>query len=263
MKSPGRRGRAGAGERKTGWICGRHVVEESLASRECRVLEVWLSKEDQRRLSQVARVAERAGARVRWVARGDLDRVAGGAAHQGLSARVERRPGKGLDGFLAGLTEREKAESVLVALDRIQDPRNLGAIVRSAACLGARAVVVPDRHSAPMSQTVLQSSAGAAGKIPTFRVGNLAATLLRLKDAGYWVYGADPSGRPAWGLRLNTPLVLVVGSEGKGMRSLVRSYCDELVAIPQSEAGVASLNASCAASVLLYEVMRQAGSGAR
>ena len=205
----------------------------------------------------LAKAAGRVGAKVRWGARKDLDQVSSGGAHQGLAAKVIEKASHGVDDFLAGLSEEQKAGTVLVALDQIQDPQNFGAIARSAVCLGARALLITERRSAPLSQAVLQASAGAVQKIPVIRVVNLSETLTRLKEAGFWIYGADPSGRPVWKVRFNFPLVLVVGSEGGGIRRLVASNCDERVAIPQAGAGVASLNASCAAGILLYEAARQ------
>ena len=163
--------------------------------------------------------------------------------------------------FRSGLTPADKKHCLVVAMDQIQDPHNFGAIARSAVCLGAKALIYPERRTAPISQAVMQASAGAIMRLPAYSVGNLAQTLLRMKDDGFWVYGADADGKAAWDVKLNFPMVLVVGSEGEGMRPLVRSYCDEVVAVPLAEEGVASLNASCAASILLYEAARQRGGG--
>jgi 23S rRNA (guanosine2251-2'-O)-methyltransferase len=212
---------------------------------------------------ELERQAKASGASVRRVPRRELDRICGSGDHQGLAVKV---PGEGSEGegasldALAELPESEKASALLVALDQVQDPHNLGAIARSAACLGARALLLPERRSAPVTQAALSASAGALQKIPVVHVVNLAQGLARLKEAGYWIYGADMGGTPAWKARLNRPMVLVVGSEGQGLRPVVRQQCDEIVSIPQSEGGVDSLNASCAASVLLYEAARQAAS---
>ena len=158
---------------------------------------------------------------------------------------------------MQGLDAERKKGLVVVVLDQIQDPHNLGAITRSALQLHARCVVIPERRSAPVTQAVIQASAGAALKIPVHRVVNIAQTLDLCKKHGFWVYGADASGRDAWDVVVNTPCVLVIGSEGYGMRPLVRASCDELMRVPQSEHGVGSLNASCAATALLYEIARQ------
>lgn len=246
---------------KPHWVVGRHVVEESLAAAGRRVIQVLVFNGDRQRYGGLVSKARAVGARVVFVERRELDKVADGAAHQGLAAQVFEKNVGGLAEFLAGLSEAKKKSALIVALDEIQDPHNLGAIARSAVCLGAVALVTPERRSAPITQTVLQASAGAIQKIPTFAVGNLAQTLLKLKEQGFWVYGAAADGVPSWKARFNHPMVLVIGSEGQGMRQLVRSYCDEVVAVPQAAGGVDSLNASCAASVLLYEAARQKSLG--
>ena len=119
-------------------------------------------------------------------------------------------------------------------------------------------MLVPDRHSAGPSQGALSASAGALQKIPVFQVGNLAQTLRRLKETGFWIYGGDMVGKPCWEVSFNRPFILIIGSESAGMRPLVREQCDEVAAISQVPGGVASLNASAAAAVLLYEAARQA-----
>jgi 23S rRNA (guanosine2251-2'-O)-methyltransferase len=208
-------------------------------------------------IDEMMRLARRAGVRARFVSRGELDRLAPGR-HQGVALKTAIEAGQSL----AELLERFPAETRkglrFVALDQIQDPHNLGAIARSAVNLGAQALILPERRSAGVTETVVQSSAGAIQKIPVVSVVNLAQALERLKEAGFWIYGADAGGRPVWDAVFNTPMVLVIGSEGSGMRPLVRGLCDEIVSIPQAAAGVDSLNASCAASVLLYEIARQA-----
>ncbi|MCX5788765.1 MAG: 23S rRNA (guanosine(2251)-2'-O)-methyltransferase RlmB [Elusimicrobia bacterium] len=239
------------------WLRGRHAVEESLRARARGVRELWvLSGLQAEHIKELIGLARGAGARVRYVSKNELDRL--GPGHQGLAARVGEKPAAGLEEWLAGLSAEAKKSAVLVALDQIQDPHNLGAIARAASCLGGVALLVPDRRSAPVSPAAVQASAGAIEKIPVLNVGNLAQALEKLKGEGFWVYGADMSGKPCWETRLNFPLVLVIGSEGAGLRALVRERCDELVAVPQSAGGVASLNASTAAAVLLYEAARQA-----
>ncbi|HBL16516.1 MAG: 23S rRNA (guanosine(2251)-2'-O)-methyltransferase RlmB [Elusimicrobia bacterium GWA2_69_24] len=242
-------------------IWGRHVVEEAVSASGSRVLTLWMHSGDKHALLPVAQAAQRSGTRIYWVAEKELDRLSHRGPHQGMVARVVGKVGLSLDSFIAGLSSGAKARAMIVALDQIQDPQNFGAIARSAVCLGATALLCQDRHTAPLSQAVLQASAGAAQKIPILRVVNLAQAILKLKEQGFWVYGADMGGQPAWKARLNRPLVLIIGSEGQGIRPLVRSTCDDVVAVPQSAGGVASLNASCAASVLLYEAARQYGSG--
>lgn len=240
------------------WLSGRHAVSETLHARSRGVRELWvLNGSEGGDIGGLVNLARSAGAKVRWVSKAELDRVAPGGKHQGLALRVGERPSANLDQLLQALTPEEKKTAILVALDQIQDPHNLGAIARSAACLGAKALLVPDRRAATTTPAAVQSSAGAIEKIPVLEIGNLAQNLERLKQEGFWVYGADMEGKPCWETKLNQPLVLVIGSEGKGLRQLVRERCDELIQVPQG-GGVSSLNASAAAAVLLYEAARQA-----
>lgn len=238
------------------WIYGHHVVEESLGG-QARVHVVCIDQAQKALYGDIAESARRKGASVRFVSRNELGRMCESGAHQGLAANVTEREGKSLEGFLAGLSESKKKSCVLVALDQIQDPHNFGAIARSANCFGAMGLLTTEFRSATISQSVLETSAGAIQKIPSFRVMNLGQTLKKLKEEGFWVYGADAAGTAAWKVKLNRPMVLVIGAEGKGIRPLVKDYCDELVRVPQADASVSSLNASCAASVLLYEAVRQ------
>lgn len=240
------------------WLSGRHSVSETLHARSRAVRELWvLTGSEGPHIKDLVNLARSAGAKVRWVSKAELDRVAPGGGHQGLALRVGDRPAASLDQLLQGLSPEERKDSVLVALDQIQDPHNLGAIARAAACLGARAILIPDRRSATVTPAAIQASAGAIERIPVLEIGNLVQNLERLKQDGFWVYGADMAGKPSWETTFNRPLVLVVGSEGPGMRALVKDRCDELVSVPQA-GGVASMNASTAAAVLLYEVFRQA-----
>ncbi|MFH2204317.1 MAG: 23S rRNA (guanosine(2251)-2'-O)-methyltransferase RlmB [Elusimicrobiota bacterium] len=260
---PARRGRAGDFARQLKederWVFGRHVVEEVIDSRRCRVLSLWAIDGD--KYADLLRRVRKRGTRVSVVPKKELDRITNGGAHQGLAAKIADKPGAALEDYLEALSPAEKAKAVIVVLDQIQDPHNFGAISRSAVCLGASALVYPQRRSAPLTQAVHAASAGAISKIKTFSVVNLAQTLELFKRAEFWIYGADVAGRPLAGTRFNRPLVLVIGSEGQGIRPLVRRCCDELVSIPQAAGGVQSLNASCAASVLLYEAARQGAKG--
>ncbi|HEX4049003.1 MAG TPA: 23S rRNA (guanosine(2251)-2'-O)-methyltransferase RlmB, partial [Elusimicrobiota bacterium] len=223
---------------------------------DCR--ELWVEHElKSEAIGELVRKAKDLGIAVQYMARPELDRAAKGGKHQGLALRTAYDPSATFAEWVRGLDEERKKGLVVVALDQIQDPHNLGAISRSALQLGARCLVTPERRSSPVTQAAIQSSAGAALKIPIHRVVNLAQTLALCKEAGFWVYGADAAGRDAWDARLNTPCVLVIGSEGYGLRPLVRASCEELLRIPQVEHGVGSLNASCAATALLYEIARQ------
>ena len=253
---------AGESERpanaETRWVLGFEAVGAALMNipYECR--ELWIEHELKGdAIGELVRRAKDLDITVRFMARPELDRAAKGGKHQGLAMRTTYDPSATFAEWINGLDEERKKGLVVVALDQIQDPHNLGAISRSALQLGARCLVTPERRSSPVTQAAIQSSAGAALKIPIHRVVNLAQTLALCKDRGFWVYGADAAGKDVWDARLNTPCVLVIGNEGYGLRPLVRASCEELLRIPQVEHGVGSLNASCAATALLYEIARQ------
>jgi len=191
-----------------------------------------------------------------------LPQPAGGlhANHQGVMARLKGFPTCNLEDLLNGPGE---ITPTLVALDSIQDPHNLGAIIRSAAAAGAAGIIIPKDRSAPLEGAAAKVAAGAMGRVRICRVTNLADSLKQLKEAGYWIYGADGlHGQNLHDTDLSGKLCLVIGSEGKGLRPLVRQQCDFLVAIPMSGL-VESLNASVAAGVMLFEVVRQKNAAGR
>lgn len=237
------------------WVYGRNPVLEALkAGRARRVLvakgvEGWLLRE-----------LERLGADYTLVPRIELDTLLRTTHHQGLAAEVEEPTYATLEDALR-LAEARKEMPLLVALDGITDPRNYGAMIRSALALGAHGVVSEERRAAPLSPLALKASAGAALKIPVVKVKNLPRALKDLKEEGLWVYGLDVRGeKPPWALDFRRPLVLVVGSEGEGMRRLVREACDELFRIPIREEAE-SLNASVALGIALYQAGLSRGVG--
>ena len=237
------------------WIYGRNPVLEALrAGRARRVLvargvEGWLLKE-----------LERLGAPYTLVPRIELDTLLRTTHHQGIAAEVEDPPYASLEDALR-LAASRKEPPLLVALDGVTDPRNYGAMIRSALALGAHGVVSEERRAAPLSPLALKASAGAALKLPVVKVKNLPRTLKALKEEGLWVYGLDVRGEKApWELDYARPLVLVVGSEGEGMRRLVRETCDELFRIPSREEAE-SLNASVALGIALYQARLARGVG--
>ena len=237
------------------WIYGRNPVLEALrAGRARRVLvargvEGWLLQE-----------RERLGAPSTLVPRIELDTLLRTTHHQGIAAEVEDPPYASLEDALR-LAASRKEPPLLVALDGVTDPRNYGAMIRSALALGAHGVVSEERRAAPLSPLALKASAGAALKLPVVKVKNLPRTLKALKEEGLWVYGLDVRGEKApWELDYARPLVLVVGSEGEGMRRLVRETCDELFRIPIREEAE-SLNASVALGIALYQARLARGVG--
>jgi 23S rRNA (guanosine2251-2'-O)-methyltransferase len=204
--------------------------------------------------------AERGGRRVHrvWKApatpAGELERLCGSPDHQGVVAEVDPYP----YGDPVGLVRQEGA--LLVALDQVQDPRNLGAVCRSAEFAGAAGVVIPERRSAAITPVVCKASAGAVEHLEVAHVRNLADWLAEAKQAGFWIWGADAEAKQTpWQTDLTGPTILVLGGEGKGLRPRVAAACDGLVALPQL-GQVESLNVSAAATALLFESVRQRSS---
>jgi 23S rRNA (guanosine2251-2'-O)-methyltransferase len=200
--------------------------------------------------------AERGRRRVRRVWRspetsaGELERLCGSPDHQGVVAEVDPYPYGDPGGMLRG-------DALLVALDQVQDPHNLGAVCRSAELAGASGVVVPERRAAAVTAAVCKASAGAVEHLQVAHVRNLADWLAEAKSAGFWIWGADAEAdSPPWEVDLKGPTVLVMGGEGKGLRPRVAAACDGLVSLPR-RGQIESLNVSAAASALLFEALRQ------
>jgi 23S rRNA (guanosine2251-2'-O)-methyltransferase len=184
----------------------------------------------------------------------ELERLCGSPDHQGVVAEVDPYP----YGDPVAMLRREGA--LLVALDQVQDPRNLGAVCRSAEFAGAAGVVIPERRSAAITAVACKTSAGAVEHLEVAHIRNLADWLAEAKQAGFWIWGADAEARQTpWQVDLTGPTVLVLGGEGKGLRPRVASACDGLVALPQG-GQVESLNVSAAATALLFEAVRQRSS---
>jgi 23S rRNA (guanosine2251-2'-O)-methyltransferase len=181
----------------------------------------------------------------------ELERLCGSPDHQGVVAEVDPYPYADPRALLRG------EAPLVVALDQVQDPRNLGAVCRSAEFAGAAGVVIPDRRSAEVTAVTCKASAGAVEHLSIAHVRNLTDWLAEAKAAGFWIWGADAAApQPPWSVDLNGPTVLVLGGEGKGIRPRVASACDDLIALPQ-QGRVASLNVSAAAAALLFEAVRQ------
>ena len=185
----------------------------------------------------------------------ELTRLAGSPEHQGVVAEVDPYPYADPDELLG------KPDCLIVALDQVQDPQNLGAVARSAEVAGATGLVIPSRRSASVTAATAKASAGAVEHLGVAQVTNLADWLVRAKDAGAWIYGADAAADTAYvDADLTGKVVLVLGSEGEGLRRLVAERCDVLLALPV-RGRVDSLNVSATAAVLLFEAMRQRGGG--
>ena len=181
----------------------------------------------------------------------ELERLCGSPDHQGVVAEVEPYP-------YAGSTELLQTENaLLIALDQVQDPRNLGAVARSAEVAGAAGLVIPERRSAAVTAVACKASAGAVEHLAIAHVRNLADWLVEAKEAGFWIWGADAEAKQTpWDVDLSGPTVLVLGGEGEGLRPRVASACDGLIALPQ-RGKIDSLNVSAAAAALLFEAVRQ------
>ncbi|MCD0176858.1 23S rRNA (guanosine(2251)-2'-O)-methyltransferase RlmB [Deinococcus sp. 14RED07] len=231
-------------------LYGRNPVLEAL--QDGRVSEVLVA-----RGVEEAFVAQlkATGVRLRFAPRIELDQLAGTTQHQGVMAEVEDLAWAEVDDILA-LAEERGEDLLIVLLDGITDPRNFGAIIRSAEVLGAHGVVVEERRSAPLSPVVAKTAAGATSYLPVAQTKNLPRLIEQLKQENVWVYGA--AGEAAEDVRridFSGKVALVIGAEGEGMRRLVREKCDALVSIPV-RGRVQSLNASVAAGILLFEATR-------
>ncbi len=192
--------------------------------------------------------------RIRFAPRQELDQQAGTADHQGVLAEVEDLKWASLDDIM-DLAESRGEELLIVLLDGITDPRNFGAIIRSAEVLGAHGVVVEERRSSPLNATVAKAAAGATSFLPVAQTKNMPRLIEQLKQDNIWVYGAaGEAARPMKQLDYDRPLALVIGAEGEGMRRLVREKCDELVSIPV-KGQIQSLNAAVAAGILIQHAV--------
>jgi len=238
-------------------VTGRNAVVEALrAGVPCEAVWVGHRVEADDRIAEIKRIAGERKLPLLDVTTAELDRMTGGMAHQGVAMAAKPYRYADLDQILAR-AERAGEPALVVALDGVTDPRNLGAVLRSAGAFGAHGVVVPERRAAGVTASAWKVSAGAAARVPVARVTNLVRALGELRDAGCFVVGLDAGGTtPVGELHLATdPVVLVVGSEGKGLGRLVRSTCDVVASIP-IRAEVESLNAGVATGISLYEVAR-------
>jgi 23S rRNA (guanosine2251-2'-O)-methyltransferase len=239
-------------------VAGRNPVVECLRAMVPTVaLYVQLGVDADERVTEAVRLAADRGISVLEVSKPELDRLTGGALHQGLALQMPPFEYAHPDDLLE-IAQQSTEPPLLVALDGVTDPRNLGAVIRSAAAFGANGVLLPQRRSASITAVAWRTSAGTAAKIPVAIATNLTRVLRQYAAEGLMVVGLDADGSATIDeLSLATsPLVVVVGSEGRGLSRLVRETCDETVSIPMS-AGVESLNASVAAGVVLAEVSRR------
>ncbi len=241
---------------KQEYIVGRNPVLEVLKT-EKEIEKIYVSKGELKgSIKKIISIAKDKKIVIQYVDKKKLDQIANGINHQGVAALVTPYDYCSIDDILDKAKESKKPPFIII-LDGIEDPHNLGAIIRTAECAGVHGIIIPKRRAAHVTETVYKSSAGAVEHMLIAKVSNIPSTIDRLKDEGLWIYGADANGENYYfDTELKGPVALVIGSEGKGISKLVKEKCDFLVKIPMY-GKISSLNASNAASILIYEVVRQ------
>jgi 23S rRNA (guanosine2251-2'-O)-methyltransferase len=240
-------------------LTGIHAVREALeAGRAFDRIVIAKGRQDSR-VEEIVQAARARNISVRFEDRGQLDRLADSKDHQGIVALVAARAAGTLDEILAaanaGAGRGEKG--LIVLLDGVEDPHNLGAVIRTALAAGAHGVVIPERRAARLTDTVARASAGALAHLAVAKVTNLVRTMEELKEAGYWLVGLDERGDKNYtDVDYTSPTGIVLGGEGKGLHELTRKRCDFVVSLPTT-GPVKSLNVSVAAGVVLFEALRQ------
>ena len=240
------------------WLYGLHAIQAVIENEPERLIEVWVLKgRDDERLINIVNQARRFGVSVQFCNRKVLDDKVKGEQHQGIVARA--KPAKTLDESDLDRLLDSTPVPLLLVLDGVTDPHNIGACLRTADAAGAHALIVPKDKSGGLTGTARKVACGAAEVVPFIQVTNLSRTLKQLQDKGVWVIGtAGEAEQLIYDCKLSGPMALVMGAEGKGMRRLTRETCDELVKLPMA-GSVSSLNVSVATGVCLYEIVRQRG----
>lgn len=235
-------------------IIGRNPVMEALRS-EREIEKIVALKDGEGSLKKIVGMAKDKRLPVQFADKNVLDRLAGGGVHQGIIAYVSQYQYAELEDLLDRAKERSE-DPFIIILDGIEDPHNLGAIMRTADGAGAHGIVIPKRRAVGITETVVKTSAGAVEYMPVVKVSNIAQTIDKLKDLGLWIAACDMDGKVYHEQDLKGSLALVIGAEGAGVSRLVKEKCDFVVSIPMA-GNINSLNASNAAAVLMYEVRRQ------
>ena len=236
---------------------GIHAVREALEAGSTfdRIL-IAKGRQDSR-VEQIVQLARERGVSVRFEDRGQLDRVANTRDHQGVVAIAAVRAATTLEDILQCANQSKGQAGLIVLLDGVEDPHNLGAVIRTALAAGAHGVIIPERRAAGLTDTVARASAGALAHLPVAKVTNLARSMEELKAAGYWLVGLDEAGQKSYSeVDYTSPTGIVMGSEGKGLHELTRKRCDFVVSLPTT-GPVKSLNVSVATGVVLFEAIRQ------
>lgn len=232
-------------------IFGANPVVEAIRAHPARIRWIAVSKDEGRRHLRIVDQARAAGVSVRFLGNREIDRMTQGAVHNGVAAELAAAE-------YADFEEAVGAVRRVFLLDGVTDPQNLGAIIRVADCFGIELLVVPEHESAGLTPVAVKASAGASEWVPVTQVTNLARAIERLKQEGFWVWGADAAGERVDGIDLRGKVAVVLGSEGKGIRRNVLEHCDGTIAIPL-RGHVGSLNVAAAAAVIGWEIQRQSG----
>ncbi len=240
-------------EKSENIICGRNPVIEALKSG-ANIDTIYIDGNGGS-LSVIRRLAKENGIVVKDADDKKLSRLSGGASHQGVVAEGACGEYVTVEDILA-VSQKKGTKPFIIICDEIEDPHNLGAIIRTAETSGADGVIIPKRRSASLNATVFKTSAGAASYVPVARVSNLASCIDTLKENGVWVYGTDASGSDYCDTDLTGGIALVIGSEGFGISKLIQKKCDFMIKLPML-GKINSLNASVAAGIFMYEVLRQ------
>ncbi|NBI08045.1 23S rRNA (guanosine(2251)-2'-O)-methyltransferase RlmB [Senegalia massiliensis] len=240
------------------YIEGRNPVIEALKSG--REIEKIFIEDGNKTgsINEIKKLAKSRGIIIQYVHKNKLNQISSTNSHQGVIAISSSHTYKNIEDVFA-LAKRRSEDPFIIILDEIKDPHNLGSIMRTAECVGAHGIIIPKRRSVGLTSTVAKTSAGAIEYMPVVKVSNIANTIDVLKEEGVWIYGADMAGSADYyNTNLTGPIGIVIGSEGNGIGRLVKEKCDELVKIP-IKGKVSSLNASVAASIIMYDVNRQRG----
>ena len=241
-------------EENPNMIIGRNPVMEAVKSG--RTIEkILMQKDGEGSIKKIASLARERGLQIQYVDRVALDRVTGSRSHQGIVAYVSAYSYCELSDILQKAKDLGE-DPFVILLDGLEDPHNLGAIMRTADAVGAHGIVIPSRRAVGLTETVAKASAGAIEYIPVAKVSNMTAAIDELKEAGLWIGACDMDGQEYYEAQLSGPLGLVVGGEGQGVSRLVREHCDFILSIPMV-GKISSLNASNAGAILMYEAFRQ------
>ena len=238
-------------------LTGIHAVREALQAGSAFDRIIIAKGRQDTRVEEIVQLARAQNIPVRFEDRNQLDRLTNSRDHQGVVAVAAARPPATLEDILDRANKSKGQMGLIVLLDGVEDPHNLGAIIRTALAAGADGIVIPERRAAGLTDTVARASAGALAHLPVAKVTNLARAMEELKEAGYWLVGLDENGEKSYTeVDYTTPTGIVMGGEGSGLHELTRKRCDFVVSLPTS-GPVKSLNVSVATGVVLFEALRQ------